>query len=99
MIDIKETRTGVSIQVRVVPRAARTELAGIEQGTLKIRISAPPIEGRANGEVVSFLAKVLRISPSQIAIASGEKSRNKRVEIRNITALELQKRLYEAENG
>lgn len=99
MIDIKETRTGVSIQVRVVPRAARTELAGIEQGTLKIRISAPPIGGRANGEVVSFLAKVIGISPSQIAIASGEKSRNKRVEIRNITALELQKRLYEAENG
>lgn len=70
------------MSVRVVPRARRTEVGGIEQGALVVRLAAPPVEGKANQELVGFLAKQLGLRKSQVEIRSGEKARNKIVVLR-----------------
>lgn len=68
---------GVLLRVLVQPRASRNELAGIQQGALKVRLTAPPVEGAANQECVRFLAKILDVAPSAISLVSGHKSRRK----------------------
>ena len=68
--------------VRLTPRASRDEIAGIEPDeTVKIRLTAPPVEGAANKSLVKFLAKQLGIRASSVRIVSGLKSRNKVVEV------------------
>jgi uncharacterized protein (TIGR00251 family) len=68
---------GVLLRVLVQPRASRNELAGIQQGALKVRLTAPPVEGAANLECARFLAKILDVAPSAITLVSGHKSRRK----------------------
>ncbi len=68
---------GVLLRVAVQPRASRNELAGIHQGALKVRLTAPPVEGAANQECARFLGKILDIAPSRIRLVSGHKSRHK----------------------
>ena len=66
-----------ALNVRVVPRAARTELAGRHGGGVKVRLTAPPVEGAANAALVDFLAKVFGVKRADVTIASGEKGREK----------------------
>jgi uncharacterized protein (TIGR00251 family) len=71
----------VIVDVRVIPRAKKTELAGIRDGAILIRVSAPPVEGAANDAVVALLAERLAIPRRDIRIISGQGSRHKRIEI------------------
>lgn len=73
------------LNVRVVPRASRDGLAGLMGEALKVRIQAPPVEGKANAYLIKFLSKHWKISRSQIEILSGETGRNKRMRISNPT--------------
>jgi uncharacterized protein len=70
---------GIVINVRVVPRASRNEVAGVQGDALRIRLQAPPVEGKANAALVRFLAECLGVRPGNITILSGEKGRTKRV--------------------
>lgn len=70
--------------VRVVPRARQTEIRGVEQGALVVRLAAPPVDGKANKELVDFLAKQLGLRKSQVVIHQGEKARNKIVVLRGV---------------
>ncbi|MCX7982369.1 MAG: DUF167 domain-containing protein [Syntrophales bacterium] len=99
MVDIKETRSGVVIQVHVVPRAARTEFLDAQEGPLRIRVAAPPVEGKANREVIAFLSQLLKVAASRISIVGGARSRLKRIEVEGITPGEFVKRLSEATDG
>jgi len=76
-------RTGkVSLTVKVVPGSSRTELAGrMGDGTLKIRVAAPPEKGKANAELCAFLAAELSVPKSAVAVVSGHTARLKRVRI------------------
>jgi uncharacterized protein (TIGR00251 family) len=76
----------VSFAVRVQPRASRDEIAGGWQQGLKIRLTAPPVDDRANRALRRFLAACLKVPVAAVRIASGEHSRTKRVEVRGITA-------------
>ena len=76
----------VSFAVRVQPRASRDEIAGEWQEGLKIRITAPPVDDRANEALRRLLAASLKVPLSAVRIASGERSRSKRVEVRGVTA-------------
>lgn len=68
--------------MRVTPNASKSEIIGMdEEGVLRIRLQAPPVEGKANKELVKFLAGVLGIKKKEISILSGEKSRIKTIEI------------------
>ena len=76
----------VSFAVRVQPRASRDEIAGKWQDGLKIRLTAPPVDDRANVALRRLLAVSLKVPLSAVRIASGERSRTKRVEVRGVTA-------------
>ena len=67
------------LSLYVQPRSSRNELAGLHGDTLKLRLTTPPVDGRANRAVISFLAKLLKIPKSAILIRSGHKSRLKKV--------------------
>ena len=69
--------------VRVVPRASRSEVAGLYDGALRIRVAAPPVEGAANRELVKFLAKRFKVAPASITLVSGTNSKNKVIRIAN----------------
>jgi uncharacterized protein len=69
------------ITVRVVPNAKTNEIVGYENGAWKIRLNAPPIEGRANEALIHFLAEKLDLAPSEIEIVKGQTSKMKIIEI------------------
>ena len=73
------------MDVRVVPRARRTEYAGERDGALLVRLAAPPVEGAANAALIDFLASALDLPRRSIRIVSGERSRRKRVAIDGMT--------------
>jgi uncharacterized protein (TIGR00251 family) len=87
---------GAALTVRVTPRARRTEVAGIlEDGTLRIRLTAPPVEGKANNALVEFLAEVLGTRKTRIEIVAGEKGLDKIVTIAGMAANDVQRRLQD----
>lgn len=85
------TEAGVILAVRVVPRASRSELQGIHGDALKIRLQAPPVEGKANRALVEFLAESLGVSRSGIEILTGDTNRNKRVLVRGVSMQQVER--------
>ena len=85
-MQITEKNGAVSFAVRVQPRASRDEIAGEWQDALKIRLTAPPVDDRANEALRRLLAARLKVPLSAVRITAGERSRTKRVEIRGVTA-------------
>ena len=79
-----ENNQGITIDLHVIPNAKKSEIVGIHNDKLKIKISSPPVDGNANKEIIKFFSKKLKISKSNIDIVSGEKSRDKSLLIRNI---------------
>ena len=80
----------VVFAVRVQPRASKNDVSGVMEGALKIRLQAPAIENRANEDLCEFLGKLLKRPKSAVRILSGERSRNKRVEVFGVTAAEVE---------
>lgn len=85
----QESPTEVTIQIRVIPRARKTALAGTRQGALLVRLAAPPLDNAANDALVRFLADRLDVPRKAVRIVSGEKGREKRVAIEGRTADEV----------
>jgi hypothetical protein len=83
-LDIVSRDGCVIFQIRVQPRASRDEIAGVIDGSLKVRIKAPAVENRANEAVCEYLAMLLKTSKSAVRILGGERSRVKRVEVRGV---------------
>jgi uncharacterized protein (TIGR00251 family) len=71
----------VRFDVRVQPRASRNEFAGVQNGVLRVRLQAPPVDGAANEALVAFIADELGLARRQVRIVSGFGSRNKVVEV------------------
>lgn len=71
----------VRFNVRVQPRASRNEFAGVQNGVLRVRLQAPPVEGAANEALIAFLADELGVARREVRIVSGFGSRNKIVEV------------------
>ena len=95
MIPIHDTTTGATFLVKVHPRARRNAITGTLGDALKLSLTAPPTEGRANQAAIEFLAEVLRLPRSSVTIAAGHSSRNKVVRIAGMTAAALEQRLAE----
>jgi uncharacterized protein len=85
-MQITEKAGAVSFAVRVQPRASRDEIVGEYQDHLKIRLTAPPVKDRANEALRRLLASRLNVPMAAVRIAAGEHSRNKRVEVRGVSA-------------
>jgi uncharacterized protein (TIGR00251 family) len=85
-VKISEKEGFVSFAVRVQPRASRDEIVGEYLDGLKIRLTAPPVDDRANAALRRFLASRLKVPLAAVRIASGGRGRTKRVEINGVTA-------------
>jgi len=89
MISLKESKKGLTFDIQVIPHASRTEITGEQDGVVKIKVTAPPVEGAANEACIKLLASELGLKKSQMEIYSGLKSRKKTVMIKNIIKSEL----------
>jgi uncharacterized protein len=93
MIPLQESTGGVAFAVKVHPRAKKNAITGELGDALKVSLTAPPIEGRANEACVEFFAKLLKVPRSSVTIASGQTSRNKVIRVAGLTAQQVQDRL------
>jgi uncharacterized protein (TIGR00251 family) len=85
--------TEVTLKVRLQPRASRDGIDGLHGDALKVRVTAPPLEGRANKAVKKLLAEQLGLPPSQIEIIAGEHSKEKLLRISGISRAEMERAL------
>ncbi len=93
---IQQTADGVVLSVRAVPRASKNAIQGVHDGALKIRLTTPPVDGKANQALIKYLSKALKISKSQIELMQGETSRHKILKITGITMDEIIRKTEEA---
>jgi len=89
MIDIEETAQGVRFTIRVSPRASRDAVGGTLGGALRVKTTAPPVDGSANAAIVKLLAKRLGVSKSAVRIVAGETHKSKRVEVIGVDAAQV----------
>ena len=90
---VEETSGGVRIRIKAQPRASKTEIGGVRDGVLHVKLTAPPSDGAANKHLVEFFSRKLKIAKSHIEILSGEKGRHKRLFLQGVSASELKSRL------
>jgi hypothetical protein len=90
---MQENAEGVTFAVKVHPRAKKNAIAGELGEALKVALTAPPVEGKANQACIEFFAKLLKLPRSSVSIAAGQSSRNKVIRVVGLSAEELQKRL------
>lgn len=93
MITIKETPSGATFAIKVQPRAKKNAITGEVGDALKVVLTAPPVEGRANEACIDFLANLLDVPRSSVTIAAGQNSRNKIIRITSFSANEVRARL------
>jgi uncharacterized protein len=93
---IRDTPLGATFQVRVHPRARKNAITGEVGDALKLALTAPALEGRANEACVSFFADLLNVARSSVTIAAGHSSRNKVIRIAGMSAAEVHDRLSRA---
>jgi len=84
---------GTEFEVWVQPRASRAEIAGIQEDAVKVRITAPPVEGEANAALVRFLAKKLGVSRGAVTLVRGQTGRRKTLRIHGLTPAEVRDKL------
>lgn len=89
-----DSRMGSAITVRVTPHARKNEITGIlDDGTIKIRLTAPPVDEQANELLIKFLAEILGTAPSNIEIIAGQSSHNKLITILDINTSQVQEKI------
>jgi uncharacterized protein len=84
----KEADTAfIDIEARIIPKSSRNEIIHLEGGIIKIKVTAPPVDGMANRAVIELISKGLKIPKKDIEIISGEKSKNKKIRIYGVSGL------------
>ncbi len=90
---LKEDKGEVLLKIKVQPRASQNQIVGIMENTLKIRLTAPPVDGKANQICLKFLAEVLKIPRQQLELVSGQTSRQKTIRIKGLSLAQVQQSL------
>src|SRR5690554_3263199 len=90
---VSDHADGVRISVLAVPRASRSEVAGVHDGRLRVRLAAPPVDGAANTQLVRFFADLLDVSKSAVTVAQGSTGRRKTVEVQGIGSDDVRRRV------
>lgn len=96
---LKVDKNGVHLRVRVIPRARKNKVDGLHGNAVKIRLTAPPVEGAANDALVKFLATLLRVPRRNVQIVQGERSRDKVVYLDGVTPSQVRQALGVKEPG
>ena len=89
MIQFTEKGDDLIFNVRVVPRASKSEIVGEHNGALKIRIAAPPVDGAANAELIKILSKRFGVTKNAVEITGGQTSKQKQVRISGVNHADL----------
>ena len=90
---LAETPEGVKLRLRVTPNASKTEVKGLMQGNLRLKIQAPPVEGKANAAVKKWAAGAFGLRPAQVEIMSGDRGRDKILLLRECSLSDARDRL------
>lgn len=93
MIPIHDSGTSITLAIRVHPRANQNAITGEVGDALKVSLTTPPLQGRANEACVEFFAKLLKVPRSSVTIASGRSSRNKVIRVTGVTSQHVRERL------
>ena len=93
MVAIKNSPSGITFGVKVHPRAKKNAITGEVGDALKLALTAPPADGKANAACIEFFAKLLNVPRSSVTIAAGQTSRNKVIRVVGVSAEEVKKRL------
>lgn len=93
IFQINEAKNGLTFEVKVTPRASRAQIAGFQEGALKLKVTAPPAEGAANIACIKLLSEALKLRKSQVKILAGSKSRRKIVLVKDVTRKDLEMKL------
>ncbi|HEU5336452.1 MAG TPA: DUF167 domain-containing protein [Terriglobales bacterium] len=96
MIPIRDSDNGATFAVKVQPRARKNTITGAVGEAVKIALTAPPVDGRANDACVEFLAELLNVPRGSVTIVSGHSSRNKVIRVAGRTAAEIEQRFRAA---
>jgi uncharacterized protein len=96
---IRETKNGLAFDIHVNPHASRSGISGISEGMLKLKVTAPPVEGAANEACIDLLAKSLKLRKSQMKISSGAKGRKKTILVSEISKTDLERKIRQLETG
>ena len=99
MIPIHDTAAGAVFQVKVHPRARKNAVTGELGDALKLALTAPPVEGKANEACIAFFSEFLNVARSSVTIAAGESSRNKAIRVAGLSAADVRVRLAKALPG
>lgn len=91
MIRFSEQNDSIVFTARVVPRASKSEIVGVHNGALKIRLAAPPVDGAANEELIKTLAKYFEVNKSAVEILSGATAKTKQIRIAGANAGKLRR--------
>jgi uncharacterized protein (TIGR00251 family) len=93
VIGIRDTPAGATFAVKVHPRARKNAITGATGDALKLAITAPPVEGKANQACIEFLAEFLNVPRASVTIVAGQSSRNKVIRVAGRTAAQIEERL------
>jgi uncharacterized protein (TIGR00251 family) len=93
LIPVQQTGDGTSFAVKIHPRAKKNAITGELGDALKVSLTAPPVEGRANEACIEFLAKLLKVPRSSVTIASGQSSHRKVIRVAGLSVEEITKRI------
>ena len=91
---MKKRETGsafIDIEAKIIPKSSRNEIIILDGGMVRIKVTAPPVDGLANREVIDLISKELKMPKKDIAIISGDKSKNKKIRVHGVSGLNLQK--------
>lgn len=93
MEQIKEVAGGVQVKIRVQPRASKNQIVGWMEDALKVRLTAPPVEGEANAALLRFIAEYFGLPRSEVVLVTGATSRQKVIRINGLTAAQVSQRV------
>ena len=93
MVTIQDSPAGITFAVKVRPRAKKNAITGEVGDALKVALTAPPVDGKANAACIEFFAKLLNVPRSSVTIASGQNTRNKVIRVAGLTAQQVRDRL------
>jgi uncharacterized protein len=98
MIPIADGASGATFKVKVHPRGKKNAIGGEVGDALKVSLTAPPADGKANAACIALFANLLKVPRSSVTIAAGQTSRNKMVRVRGLSACQVQERLKRSES-
>ena len=93
IFQIYESKTGLTFEIHVTPRASRATITGFQEGALKLKVTAPPAEGAANIACIKLLSEALKLRKSQVEIFAGARSRKKTILVKNMTKKDLEAKM------